>query len=330
MLSKTLLIGKTSLIASLILLSACNRRSNLPTDISSSLGASIQSTSSSDADEEIKAAIPKILEGLDDIKDSIKDLRSTGLSVSSKPTTGAKPTTKPGTTKPSGSKPTTTKPPTSGSTGSSTKPPAATPSATEELLKVLKFTSEQNFAEISLEKTEKHLTEGRVTTGRLNMWSKKPNIVKLDVTYASTGSAGSKVLYTSGEGDKVKVRPAGAAGFLVVDLAKTDDRIDSTNRYLLDDLDFFGIVKRLSSGYTAELIGKSEIAGATIHILKVTTTGTNSLDERISHEYIGYEPDSLKIRLWETYTADSKEPFMRFTINKINYPSTLSDSLFKL
>lgn len=327
---------KSSLVAGLLLTTACGKVDDLPSDVSGSLSSTIKTDSaSSKSDDEIRAAIPKILEGLADIKQGLVDLKSNVVLNPSKPSTGSTPST--GTTKPTTgtTKPTTTS--TKPTTGSATPKPAepkpttpAAPSGDEELKKVLDLLTSKPFAQASISKTEKHLTEGRVTTGTLNMWTRKPNQVRIDAVTSSSGGAGAKVYYTSGEGDKCKIRPGGALGFVVTDLPKNDDRVDSTNRYLLDQLDLFGIVKRLSSGYKAEVVGKSTVNGIDLHILKVTTTGSNSLDSKITYEYIGYEPSSYKLRLWETYTADSKDPYMRVVITKLEFPATLADSVFKL
>ncbi|PKL76751.1 MAG: hypothetical protein CVV27_08675 [Candidatus Melainabacteria bacterium HGW-Melainabacteria-1] len=316
---------KVSLVTGLLLASACGKGEDLPNDVMGSLNTGLTSPSASDA--EIQKAIPQILDGLEDIKQALKNLRSVGITPvsTSKPST-AKPTSR----KPTGSKPTTSKP-TSTTKPAVKVPVAEAPSGNEELKKALDLLASKPFIQATVEKTEKHLSEGRVTTGKLVMYTKLPNIVKIDAVYSSTGGSGAKVLYTSSDGTpKVKVRPGGALGFVTTELAKTDDRIDSTNNYPPDQLDFFGMVKRLSSGYKAELIGKTQFNGTSLNILKLTATGANSLDDRINYEYIGYEPDSYKIRLWETFTADSKDPYMRVAITKLDFPASIPDSSFKL
>ena len=184
--------------------------------------------------------------------------------------------------------------------------------------------------EAVVEKTEKHLTEGRVTQVKLNMFSKSPNLVKVEINFSTSGASGAKLIYNSGDGAKAKVRPGGAMSFMTTELPKTDDRLTSTNEYKLDDIDLVGLSRRMINGYTAELVGKSEVNGTELHILKVKATGENTMDSRVDYEYIGFEPDTNKIRLWEMYTADSKEPFFRMALTKLEYPATLSDSVFKL
>ena len=336
-------IWKPVAVATLLLASACGKGDDLPSDVSSSLSSGLSSSlgkSSDKSDDAIKAAIPKILQGLEDIKQEIKGLKGATIT----PVSGSTGTTKPGTSTSSGSgsaKPGTstgsgstgsTKPGASTSSGSgSTKPstPAA-PSATDELKKLLQEISSKPFVEASVEKTEKSLKDGHVTQGKMNMYTKSPNLVKVDVTFASTGATGAKVLYNSGEGAKAKIRPGGSLSFITTELAKSDDRLTSTNDYKLDDIDLFGLVRRLSSGYTAELVGKTQVNGAELYILKIKCSGTNSLDSRIDYEYLGYEADTHKLRLWEVYTADSKEPYFRMSLSKLEYPASIPDSTFKV
>lgn len=333
---------KPTAVAVFLLASACGKGDDLPSDVSSSLNSSLKSSvSASSSDDDIKAAIPKILLGLEEIKQEIKGLQvsplstaSTGSSGTTKPATGTTATTKPatGTTGSSGStKPATASSGTTGTAKPSTPATPAAPSGTDELKTLLKELSAKTFVQASVEKTEKSLKDGHVTSGKMNMYTKAPNLVKVDVTYASSGSTGAKVIYNSGDGTKAKIRPGGSLSFITTELAKTDDRLTSTNEYKLDDIDTFGLVRRLSSGYTAETVGKSQLAdGTSIYILKVKTSGTNSLDSRIAYEYLGYEPDSHKLRLWEIYSADSKDPFFRMALTKIEYPASIPDSTFKL
>lgn len=338
---KAFSIWKLTAVAGL-LLSACGKADDLPSDVASSLSSglssSVKTSASAPSDDEIKAAIPKILLGLEEIKQEIKGLQKSAITpvsttsaakpgtTTSKPATGTTGTSKPATTSGSG----TTTSSSTGSASGSTAPKPAAPSATEELKKMLQDMSTKPFVEAVVEKNEKSLKDGHVTSGKLNMFTKAPNLVKVDVTFASTGATGAKVLYTSGEGAKAKIRPGGSLSFITTELAKTDDRLTSTNDYKLDDIDLFGLARRLSSGYSAELVGKSQVNGIELYILKVKAQGTNSLDARIDYEYLGYEPDSHKLRLWEVYTADSKEPFFRMALTKLEYPDNIPDSTFKL
>ncbi|MEZ0368740.1 MAG: hypothetical protein ACAI44_06560 [Candidatus Sericytochromatia bacterium] len=324
--SKTLSHFKSGFLAGMLLMTACGKGEDLPSDLSGSLSSQLKAAAPTD--HGLTEALPKILDGLADIKDELAALRQAGLrpGTSAKPGTAAKPGSKPTT----GSTP-STRP--SGSTATASPAPAkpAGPTGTETLLKVLKTTSDAPFVSLVIEKTEKRLDNGNVAVGRLNMWTKKPNVVKIEATYDSGSSnAGTKLMYTSGLGDKVKVRPSGALSFVSVELAKNDDRVDTANRYPIDEIDLFGLVGRLSQGYTAELVGKTQLNGTELHVLKVTTSGTNNLDERIAYEHIGYEPGTQKIRLWECFTADSKEPYMRVVMLKIEFPASIPDSTFKI
>lgn len=338
--SKAKLGWKTMLVAGLLMTTACGKVDDLPSDVSDALKSSVDTSSSSKTNDELAAAIPKILVGLEEIKQEIKGLQTANIAPV-KPTTGT--TTKPSTstsTKPTTG--TTTKPSTGSttkpSTGTTTKPTTGTtkpaedaaPSGNEEFKKLLDKISSVPFVQASVEKTERHITQGRVTSVKLNMYSKQPNLIKVDVTYSSTGATGAKIIYNSGEGAKAKVRPGGGMSFITTELPKTDDRLTSTNAYKLDDIDLFGVVRRFKSGYTAELAGKTTLNGTELYILKVKATGSNSLDSRIDYEYIGYEPGTLKMRLWEAYTADNKEPFFRMALTKMEYPTSLADSTFKL
>lgn len=329
--SKAKLGWKTMLLGGLLLTTACGKVDDLPSDVSDALKSPVD-TSSSKSDEEIKAAIPKILLGLEEIKQEIKGLQTANLApVTTKPTTGTtKPTT--GSTKPTTgtTKPTTgTTKPTTGTTKPTEEKPAA-PSGDAEFKKLLDKIASVPFVQASVEKTERHITQGRVTSVKLNMYSKQPNLTKVDVTFSSTGATGAKIVYNSGEGAKAKVRPGGGMSFITTELPKTDDRLTSTNAYKLDDIDLFGVVRRFKTGYSAELSGKTTLNGTELYILKVKATGTNSLDSRIDYEYIGYEPGTLKMRLWEAYTADNKEPFFRMALVKMEYPASLPDTTFKL
>lgn len=327
-----------ALVLSCLLLGACGKANDLPSDVSASLSSNLTSSvKTSASDDELKAALPKILKGLADIKTEIKGLQVTTLA----PASGG--ATKPGTsTKPSSPSTTGSTKPSAPSTGSGTKPasspssaPAApttpaAPAGDDELHKVMKTMADAPLAQANIEKSEKSFADGHVSTGKLMMYTKQPNLVKIDVIQSSAGGNGTKVLYTSGEGDKIKVRPGGALSFVTTELGKHEDAADSTNRYTLDQLDLFGIVKRLNTGYSAELVGKTQLNGTAINVLKVSTKGTNSLDTRITYEYIGYDPVSYKLALWECYSAASKDPFMRIVISKLEFPASLPDSAFKL
>lgn len=298
-------------------LSACGRGSSLPDDVTSVLSAALApSATATPARTELGEAVPKILLGLAEIKQQLHQVR---LSPAATPHPAVSPAPQ---VRPSAAP-----------AASAVPSPAASaqaPDAQAELQLVLSQMANAPFASANIDKREKSFADGHVSTQQLKMWVKQPNLVKLEVQNSSSGGAGTKVLYTSDVGDKVKVRPGGALGFAVIDVGKHEDAADSTNRYTLDQLDLFGIVRRLRQGYSAELVGKTQLNGSEIHILKLTATGTNSLDARITYEYLGYEPATHKLALWETYSAASSDPYMRIVISKLAFPASLPDSTFKI
>lgn len=323
------LIMATALTA--LSLTACGSGGDLPSDVSSSLDSAVDtsSSSSSASNDELAAAIPKILAGLEDIKQEIKalEIRSTsGATVGTGTTKPSTSTTKPSTstTKPTtgASKPATgtTKP----STGAAKPDEAAKPSAKEqgetEFRAILKKVQSAQFVSLTAEKHEKNLNTGKVSYNKIQMYSKLPNTVKINIVKSSSGSEGVQALYTSGVGSKITVKKL----FIKLDLPKNDEKVASNNGYLADDIDLFGISKRWSSGYEAELIGTTQLAGKTINILKLTTSGENTLDKRITHEYLGYESGTYAIRLWECYNeATAKDPYNRMIISDITFPASL-------
>lgn len=329
-----------TVMSSALFLSACGSGNDLAGHLAGSLATlntdtSLPATVTSSGDSELSAAIPKILKGLEDIKNEIRalDIRSindddaplSSPSTSSKPTT---PTRSPST----GTKPSTATRPSSSSKPSSTTSKPAAPTAAEkgasELKTLIAKVQSAPYVQLTAEKDERNLDTGKVSYNKLTLFSKLPNVVRIDIQESSSGSGGVSALYTSGQGTKVKVKKL----FIKLDLDKTDDRLVSNNKYAPDDIDLFGVMKRIAQpNINAELIGKTTVAGKTINILKLTTTGTHPLDKRISHEYIGYEPDTYAFRIWELYdSASSKDPYYRMSINQITYPASLPDKTFQL
>lgn len=321
-----------SLLSASVLLPGCGSKED-PADLSSAL----QTTSTIDpATQKLLDTLPKIMEGLEDIKTKIDalELRAADDDLPV-PTTPTKPSTGTGTTP--------TKPPATGTVtppkpSTTTPKPAATPpkqTAKEkgalELKKLLEKVRTAPFIQASVEKIEKNLKTGKVTTNKLTMYTKQPNMVKIEVSFSSSGASGAKVLYNSGVGSKIKIRPGGNLSFVTTELDKKDERVVSNNGYPLDDTDFFGVVRRMSSGYDAELIGTTTLNGKKIQILKLTTSGTNTMDSRVTHEHIGYDPQTYGIVLWEMYNeAGSKEPYFRLTLPTLEFPSSIEESRFKV
>lgn len=314
-----------TLLSATLFLPACGSKDD-PVDLSSSLKPNTTQA-------ELLAAIPKIMAGLEEISAKLDALE---MRAADDNLPVPAPTTRPS----SGTSNQTSQP-----TATTTPQPATTPRPTatatpklsakergqQEMQKLLDKVRSAPFIEASIEKIEKNLKTGKITSNKLKMYTKQPNLVKIEVSYSSSGASGAKVLYTSGEGNKVKIRPGGSLSFLTTELDKTDERVTSNNGYKLDDNDFFGVVRRFSNGYQAELIGATTLNGKKIHILKITTTGTNSLDPRITHEHIGYDPTTYGIVLWEMYNdVGSKEPFFRLTLPSLSFPASIPDSTFKV
>ena len=300
---------------------------NTDAALPSALGSGVRSGTT---DSEIAAAIPKILKGIEDLRQEIRalDIRASDDDDVSSSSSG-------GTRTPT----TSTKTPTRSSTPSrapstktpTPKPTAAAPKETNTdkgraaLAGIIAKYDNAQYVQLTAEKIEKNLETGVVSTNLIDMSSKAPNNVRIDILESSTGSAGVSAVYTSGVGDKIKIKKL----FIKLDLDKTDDRVTSANGYLADKIDMVGLIGRLSKGYTAELVGTTTVAGKKVNILKVETTGTNTLDGRITYEYLGYEPDNFSVRLWELYNGE-KDPYFRMVLKKMEFPATISDKTFNL
>ncbi|HEY9841805.1 MAG: hypothetical protein ACAI44_02445 [Candidatus Sericytochromatia bacterium] len=277
-------------------------------------------TASSSADE-LAAALPRILAGLEDIKQEIKALeitRSGGTVPAPKPSASTKPG--PVATPRPGSSPSPSSVPSS--------PPAdAKTKGHDELMAVMNKIRQAPFVVLTAEKHEKNLTSGKVTYNKVRMTSRQPNLVKVEILKSSSGSDGVTALYTSGVGNIIKVKKF----FIKLDLPKNDERVTSNNGYTADVIDLFGVSKRMSAGYEAELVGTTQLNGTTLNVLKVSTSGSNTLDARIGYEYLGYEPETHAIRLWEAYDKNgSKDPYYRMVLNEISYPASVPESVFNL
>lgn len=220
------------------------------------------------------------------------------------------------------------------------KPPAATTPVVEDaatkgrkiLDKVMGRISAANALEAEIDKYEKNLKDGSSIQQGLKFWAKKPGSVKLEITShsAKASNVGAKVTYVVGTG-KATVRPGGALSFITKEMDQNDSNITSPNDYTPEQVDFFSMVKRLSStAYKAELTGKTNINGVDVYLLTVTTSGTNGFDSRITKETIGFDPKTFDVKLWEAYTADSAEAYFRINIKSLKILSDLPDSTFKV
>lgn len=338
-------------LSSSLILSACGSdrdlaSGSLAANLSSGLNAGLNTdaalpgalgSSSSNTDSEIAAAIPKILAGIEDLRKEIRalDISSSPADDSEDDSTPVK-TSSSSSSSSSTSTKTPTKTSTSSSSSSGTKTSTSKPTTTAPkesnadkgkaaLAGIINKYSKATYVQLTAEKIEKNLDTGAVSTNLINMSSKAPNMVRIDIIESTTGSAGVSAMYTSGQGDKVKIKKL----FIKLDLDKTDDRVTSANGYLADKIDMVGLIGRLSSGYSAELVGTTTVEGKKVNILKVTTQGTNALDARITHEYLGYEPDNFSVRLWELYNGE-KDPYFRMVLKKMDFPASIPDKTFSL
>lgn len=214
---------------------------------------------------------------------------------------------------------------------STKKPKANKPNAREIANKLLNKIRQAPFIQAEVEKYEKHLDNGDISTNKLQLFQNQAGLVKIDVLYSSKGSTGVKLLYTSGVDKKIKVRPNGGLSFLTTDLPIMDERLTSVNGYPLDKTDFKGLSNRLGqASYKAELIGATKVNGKKVHVLKMIATGQNELEARISHEHIGYDPETLDFKFWEAYSSGSKEAFYRLKLNEFKVLPSIPSDKFKL
>lgn len=320
------------ILASSLVLSACGAGSDELPNAPMSASATLSAPNSAQ-NEQILATLPKIMAGIDDIKTRIEALEVQPVAESKAAVSAAVPSTKVKTSTAPSLAPAPSK--TVASTAPKTPAKPAGPSAAEkgqaELTKVLNTFIAAGAVQATIDKVEKHLQNGSTVTNKLKLSTRQPNTVKIEVLQSSKSPPGTKILYTSGVGTKVKVRPQGALSFVVTDLDKNDERLISVNKFPLDDTDFFGATKRLSSGYKATLLGTATVAGHKVNILKVVPTGTHSLNPQIAYEHIGYDPQTYAIRMMEMYDkSGGKEPFFRIVLPSIEYLDALPESTFKL
>jgi hypothetical protein len=338
--NKSIWIRLSSVVlAGSVVLSACGSKSDeLPVSSLTNSNSLAASATTNSQTATLLATLPKIMAGIDDIKARIQALEVSPIQE----TASAAPTPTRATSTSKTSTATVTRAPSKTPVAATpVKAPVKTPAkpaptaadkGQAELLKVLNTFIAAGAVQATVEKVEKSLTTGDTVTNKLKLYTRKPNTVKIEVLQSNKSPAGTKILYSSGVGDKVKVRPSGALSFVTTDLAKNDERIISINKFPLDSSDFFGATQRFSTGYKATLIGTMSLSGQKINVLKVTaSSGTNSLDPRIDYEHIGYDPQTYAIRMMEMYDkSGSKEPFFRIVLPSIEYLDALPESTFKL
>lgn len=248
-----------------------------------------------------------------------------------KPTTNTTPVITPDKTS-SNTATTETKKPTT-TTPTTTTTPKVEDAATKGrqiLDKVMEKISKAPAFKSDLDKYEKNLKDGSSIQQGITIYGRKPGSIKLEITSHSTkpNNVGAKVTYVVGTG-KATVRPGGALSFIKKEMDQTDSNITSPNEYTPEQVDFFSMVKRLSSqDYKAEISGKTTINGSEVYLLKVTKNGTNDFDSRITKETIGFDPKTFDVKLWEAYTDASPDAYFRITIKSFQVLQTLPDSTF--
>jgi hypothetical protein len=171
-----------------------------------------------------------------------------------------------------------------------------------------------------------------IYNNRLRILGKKNGRVKLDVTqHYKAANVGVKLSWQLNSGT-VTVRPAGALSFLTKDFPATDKQIISPNGYRPDYVELYNIAQRLADpSYSFELLGQTKVGSSTVHILKVTSSGTNRIDPDIQFEYLGFDPATYEVKLWEFYGgADTKTPIHRVTIETFRTRDDISDAELKV
>jgi hypothetical protein len=238
---------------------------------------------------------------------------------------------KPGAAKPS-AKPGTAKPTAKPAAGDS-DPDADTPDAKALADKVLAQMADAPGYEAMVMKEERPKAGGGyIYNNRLKILGKKDGRVKLDVNqHYKPANVGVKIGWQLNTGT-VTVRPAGALSFLTKDFPATDKQIVSPNSYRPDNAEFYAIAKRMKDpSYSFELIGKTKVGSTEVHILKVTTSGTNAVDADIQFEYLGFDPATNGVMLWEFYGGpDVTTPIHRVTIETFKIRDNITDAELKV
>lgn len=257
-------------------------------------------------------------------KSSTKNSTTSGSTKTS--TTPSKTNTNSGTTVSNGTTKDTTKTETKTDT-------TTTVDARTIVTKVLDKIKQANAFVTEIEKYERNMTDSsKFVNQTLKISSKKPGSVKIEVLqHTKASSVGAKVSYVRGTG-KATVRPGGALSFITKELDQTDENIISANNYTPEQSDFFTMSERLSDlSYKAELQGKTNINGTDVILVKLVKTGsTNQLDSRITYEVFGVDTKTMEVRLWEAYSSNATDPYLKVTIKYFTIMSDLPDSTFKV
>jgi hypothetical protein len=171
-----------------------------------------------------------------------------------------------------------------------------------------------------------------IYNNKLRIIGQKDGRVKLDVTqHYKPSNVGVKLGWQLNSGT-VTVRPAGALSFLTKDFPATDKQIISPNGYRPDAAELYAIAKRMGDpSYSFELVGKSTVNGTEVRILKVTTTSTNPVDPDIQFEYLGFDPTTNEVKLWEFYGGpDLTTPIHRVTLESFRIRADITAAELKV
>lgn len=207
------------------------------------------------------------------------------------------------------------------------------PSGRELLDQVLNTIKTNAGFDANVTKFEANIDTGEAGTEALiRVVGKNPHQIMIEVL-KHPKKKGLKVGYTGGA-SQIKARPGGALSFISVNKPMNDDEVTSTNGFKPDDLDFYSVVKRLSSpAYTATLAGKTTLNGQPVHILKVSAKSGNTLHPKIAHEYIGFDPASKTLRIWEAFAPGyqgAKQPFLRLRVQSYQTLTSVPASMLKV
>jgi hypothetical protein len=186
--------------------------------------------------------------------------------------------------------------------------------------------------DMTYDKYEKNPDTGKIRDTGTHLIARNPDTVLIEIIRNpdDKGKEGTKIKYNVNDAT-VKVRSTGIASLATVTLDLTDERIVSPNGHKLNQGDVLALMKRLkSASYNAELTGKTSINGTEIYVLKVTNTGTNSLDAKIDYENIGFNPKDFTLRMWEAYSKKDTKAFINLNVSKINLLNSVTDSQLKL
>lgn len=213
----------------------------------------------------------------------------------------------------------------------STPAPQAAPDGRSVLNQVLQSITGPTGFDATVQKYEVGVQNGEVSEAKIRITGKSPHRVRIEIVQHAT-KTGLKVAYTGGD-SSINIRPNGVLSLVSVSKPMNDPLVLSPNDMKPDDVDFYALAKRMaSSSYQAELVGKTSMGGKTVHILKVTAA-SNSLNPMISHEYLGFAPDTHQLLLWEAYSSSykgGKSPFLRMSVENFSPLSSVSEEQLKV